>query len=59
MELGGRVSFPRGFQGGRASRNTLRTGSRIITLVHTISSLPHVEQKKHNPKRENIFCFDL
>jgi hypothetical protein len=26
MELGRRVSFPRGFQGGRASRNTLRMG---------------------------------
>jgi hypothetical protein len=26
MELGRRVSFPRGFQGGRASRTTLRIG---------------------------------
>jgi len=26
MELGRRVSFPRGFQGGRASRNRLRIG---------------------------------
>jgi hypothetical protein len=35
MELGGRVSFPRGFQGGRASRNTLRMGDRTAVFCST------------------------
>ena len=49
MELGGRVSFPRGFQGGRASGNTLRMA---IAPVHYHLSLPCVEQKRHNPSRK-------
>ena len=42
MELGGRVSFPRGFQASRASGNTLRLA---IAPVHYHLSLPCVEQK--------------
>jgi hypothetical protein len=49
MELGERVSFPRGFQGGRASGNTLRMA---IAPVHYHLSLPCVEQKRHNPSRK-------